>query len=174
MVPQPRDIVQSQGYQPGASTCLCERGDRAAVPARRGVHDAVREHVRASGDSNNRGQFPPGERVGGAQPRDAPGPPKKLRRKKIRDHEGANEYLKSECLPDHNRRFAQSSNAASEPPPIEAGGIGSEAFPYRWASPTGPHVDSTRSRRRGACRPCPSSGGTRSGACTAWEFSDKH
>jgi transposase len=31
---------------------------------------------------------------------------KKLRRKKIRDHEGANEYLKSEYLPDHNRRFA--------------------------------------------------------------------
>src|SRR5947207_5560251 len=31
---------------------------------------------------------------------------KKLRRKKIRDHEGANEYLKSEYLPEHNRRFA--------------------------------------------------------------------
>jgi transposase len=32
---------------------------------------------------------------------------KKLRRKKIRDHEGANEYLESEYLPDHNRRFAR-------------------------------------------------------------------
>jgi hypothetical protein len=31
---------------------------------------------------------------------------KKLRRKKIRDHAGANEYLESEYLPDHNRRFA--------------------------------------------------------------------
>jgi transposase len=37
---------------------------------------------------------------------------KKLRRKKIRDHEGANEYLKSEYLPDHNRRFA---HAAASP-----------------------------------------------------------
>jgi transposase len=32
---------------------------------------------------------------------------KKLRRKKIRAHESANEYLKSEYLPDHNRRFAR-------------------------------------------------------------------
>ena len=32
---------------------------------------------------------------------------KKLRRKKIRTHEGANEYLKSEYLADHNRRFAR-------------------------------------------------------------------
>jgi transposase len=31
---------------------------------------------------------------------------KKLRRKKIRDHEGANEYLQSQYLPEHNRRFA--------------------------------------------------------------------
>jgi len=31
---------------------------------------------------------------------------KKLRRKKIRDHAGANEYLEREYLPDHNRRFA--------------------------------------------------------------------
>jgi transposase len=37
---------------------------------------------------------------------------KKLRRKKIRDHEGANEYLESEYLPDHNRRFA---HAAASP-----------------------------------------------------------
>ncbi len=31
---------------------------------------------------------------------------KKLRRKNIRTHESANEYLKNEYLPDHNRRFA--------------------------------------------------------------------
>jgi transposase len=37
---------------------------------------------------------------------------KKLRRKKIRDHAGANEYLNSEYLPDHNRRFA---HAAASP-----------------------------------------------------------
>jgi transposase len=37
---------------------------------------------------------------------------KKLRRKKIRDHEAANEYLKEEYLPDHNRRF---THAAASP-----------------------------------------------------------
>src|SRR6266516_1294106 len=31
---------------------------------------------------------------------------KKLRRKKIRDHEGGNEYLQSQYLAEHNRRFA--------------------------------------------------------------------
>ena len=36
---------------------------------------------------------------------------KKLRRKKIRDHESANEYLTSEYLPDHNRRFAHSATS---------------------------------------------------------------
>jgi hypothetical protein len=37
---------------------------------------------------------------------------KKLRRKNIRSYESANEYLKSEYLPDHNRRFA---HAAASP-----------------------------------------------------------
>ena len=37
---------------------------------------------------------------------------KKLRRKKIGTYESANEYLKSEYLPDHNRRFA---HAAASP-----------------------------------------------------------
>ena len=37
---------------------------------------------------------------------------KKLRRKKIQNYESANEYLKSEYLPDHNRRFA---HAAASP-----------------------------------------------------------
>jgi hypothetical protein len=37
---------------------------------------------------------------------------KKLRRKKISDHEGANEYLKSEYLAEHNRRY---SHAAASP-----------------------------------------------------------
>src|ERR1022692_4452374 len=37
---------------------------------------------------------------------------KKLRRKKIQRYESANEYLKSEYLPDHNRRFA---HAAASP-----------------------------------------------------------
>jgi len=34
---------------------------------------------------------------------------KKLRRKNIGSYEGANEYLKSEYLPDHNRRFARAA-----------------------------------------------------------------
>jgi transposase len=34
---------------------------------------------------------------------------KKLRRKKIQSYESANEYLKSEYLPDHNRRFARAA-----------------------------------------------------------------
>ena len=38
---------------------------------------------------------------------------KKLRRKKIGDHERANEYLKGEYLPEHNRRFAHEA-ASSE------------------------------------------------------------
>ena len=37
---------------------------------------------------------------------------KKLRRKKIGTYESANEYLKGEYLPDHNRRFA---HAAASP-----------------------------------------------------------
>src|SRR5438045_6136181 len=37
---------------------------------------------------------------------------KKLRRKKIRTYESANEYLQGEYLPDHNRRFA---HAAASP-----------------------------------------------------------
>jgi hypothetical protein len=37
---------------------------------------------------------------------------KKLRRQKIQSYESANEYLKSEYLPDHNRRFA---HAAASP-----------------------------------------------------------
>ena len=37
---------------------------------------------------------------------------KKLRRKKIGDHESANEYLRGEYLPEHNRRFA---HAAASP-----------------------------------------------------------
>jgi hypothetical protein len=39
---------------------------------------------------------------------------KKLRRKKIRDHEGANEYLKSEYLADHNRRFAHAATSPED------------------------------------------------------------
>jgi hypothetical protein len=34
---------------------------------------------------------------------------KKLRRKNIRSYEDANEYLKSEYLPEHNRRFAHTA-----------------------------------------------------------------
>ena len=34
---------------------------------------------------------------------------KKLRRKKIQSYESANEYLKSEYLPEHNRRFAHAA-----------------------------------------------------------------
>ena len=39
---------------------------------------------------------------------------KKLRRKKIGDHEAANEFLKSEYLPDHNRRFAYAAAAPED------------------------------------------------------------
>ena len=34
---------------------------------------------------------------------------KKLRRKNIRSYEAANEYLKSEYLPEHNRRFVHTA-----------------------------------------------------------------
>src|ERR1017187_3500322 len=69
-----RAIRRAGGPVHGLENCLCERGDGAATPARRGVSDAVRADVQAVGDSNYRGQFSPGERPGGAQPRHAPGP----------------------------------------------------------------------------------------------------
>src|ERR1035437_1956813 len=39
---------------------------------------------------------------------------KKLRRKKIRTYESANEYLQGEYLPDHNRRFAHAADSPED------------------------------------------------------------
>lgn len=39
---------------------------------------------------------------------------KKLRRKKIRDHDGANEYLESEYLQEHNRRFTHPASSPED------------------------------------------------------------
>jgi len=39
---------------------------------------------------------------------------KKLRRKNIQTYESANEYLESEYLPEHNRRFAHAATSPQD------------------------------------------------------------
>ena len=69
-----RAIRGTGGVVHGLENGVCQRGDRAATPARRGIRDAVRADVPAAGDSNHRGQFCSGERPGGAQSWHSSGP----------------------------------------------------------------------------------------------------
>jgi hypothetical protein len=53
---------------------------------------------------------------------------KKMRRKKISTHAGANEFLEQEYLPEHNRRFAGTAAAPQDYHRVPRKGVLEEAF----------------------------------------------